>query len=1303
MMGSVLSLLDPAEPILALAGDRRLYVGGGTNKPQQHLRVAVQSTWSSSSSEITANKQRNLKLRLDGKQTAGEMQEGLLAGNTTTGKQQLQSDAAAAAAKWGSRRASAVLAAAAAEAATHAQQQLAESVAGMPLAQPGKQIKQQQTDTRRRQSADKEQRILGFVCGNSNSNGSSMSGDATLPDGANSASCSSRKAADRRQQQKIAQTGQRATVQKNDNNNNNSNDQSTIGHNEEKAMGKQTTTTTMNTQTAIKTIVVSKPRVLTCSHVALATDGQCKRTCSSLNRTTSQNFNNQPQIILPKISTTQVDKKNNNPNKTINPQKSHMKESLNSSTTTTGSSRNNTNPREKLVMGPTLNQSMNLRSSRRQKAKFNNKTNQQQKYANNRQLDDANIKQQSCSGNNIFNTNNGKNNRKRGANGMQQQPHQVKVFNFKENNDSNKMQSNGGHSQETVYQNNTPQSNNNSNKNHHLQQYRQRDHRSLSTSSSLASSGSSSPSSSMLHIFSQKELQRQRQRRNQQQQQQQQKQQQLLLHNSRPPSSSASSTVSSLCSSEASKQIILCGSPASQQQEVRVCSSIDVPVCKGPVLWPPANQQQAQLLAAPNELECQPSPLLPQASPSYAFTFPAPPPRPWLFNNNAHNINERTFNKLMIQQQQANEPTGNLFKLSREPEFTVISYNVLCDRMVSKGMFPSSPEIALDWQYRRELILRQLLEFNADIIALQELEFQHFEEFFKLELGHLGNYESIFEPKSRARYMDNQKRRRVDGCAIFYKRNRFKLLQRHLLEFNQIAMANAQGSEAMLNRVMTKDNIGLAAVLEFIQDDDDDDEVFTTIDSSSAIVNSSQFEPIGRNHHLHPISGKPQRILVCNTHIHWDPECCDVKLVQTIMLMNELECLARHYANCGPALPANAPQIINHLHLDPSSIAKDGSIAGGGDHLLPLVLVGDFNSMPNSGVTTYLTDGKINSLHDDFMSFKYTSCSNALALHQRHHWSQTSNDGNNNNNNITNNNNNDKNNNNNNTQTGSSAFRRQSSPAWCFYTSAAAAAATTTTNTPPSTCPSSASSSYSSPSPISSASSSSSSSSSNHHSSPPTKGSDEQQQMKQILNYDHPFKLVSAYDKDTMPYTNYTDKFKAIIDYIFYSRDSIQLMGLLGPLDKNWLKGNRIRGLPQPHLPSDHLPLLVKLKLTSSNTTTTTTTTSDQLTTRGPILSSSAIPPNSINSPVVKQPQHSYYNQKQNHHQNGHHQKHKQHQKHHQQQQQVTATMHHYDYSPTLDGGDGNCIRNKRQQLNSKLQSFRVNSKNRIKYEQIRS
>lgn len=47
---------------------------------------------------------------------------------------------------------------------------------------------------------------------------------------------------------------------------------------------------------------------------------------------------------------------------------------------------------------------------------------------------------------------------------------------------------------------------------------------------------------------------------------------------------------------------------------------------------------------------------------------------------------------------------------------------------------------------------------------------------------------------------------------------RFTLVQKHTVEFNQVAMANSEGSEVMLNRVMTKDNIGVAVLLEVNKD-----------------------------------------------------------------------------------------------------------------------------------------------------------------------------------------------------------------------------------------------------------------------------------------------------------------------------------------------------------------------------------------------------------------------------------------------------------------------------------------------------
>ena len=51
----------------------------------------------------------------------------------------------------------------------------------------------------------------------------------------------------------------------------------------------------------------------------------------------------------------------------------------------------------------------------------------------------------------------------------------------------------------------------------------------------------------------------------------------------------------------------------------------------------------------------------------------------------------------------------------------------------------------------------------------------------------------------------------IDLLGVIF---RFRLVSKYLVEFNQLAIEAARGSHDMINRVMTKDNIGLAAVLE---------------------------------------------------------------------------------------------------------------------------------------------------------------------------------------------------------------------------------------------------------------------------------------------------------------------------------------------------------------------------------------------------------------------------------------------------------------------------------------------------------
>ncbi|CAG2114250.1 unnamed protein product, partial [Medioppia subpectinata] len=259
-------------------------------------------------------------------------------------------------------------------------------------------------------------------------------------------------------------------------------------------------------------------------------------------------------------------------------------------------------------------------------------------------------------------------------------------------------------------------------------------------------------------------------------------------------------------------------------------------------------------------------------------------------------------------------------------------YNVLCDKLATRQLYGYCPNWALQWDYRKKAIIDEIRHYSADIISLQEVETDQFYNFFLPELREQG-YDGIFSPKSRAKTMAEADRRHVDGCAIFFRTN--NLIKEHLVEFNQLAMANAEGSDDMLNRVMTKDNIGLAALLQ----------------TKEGAFESGMLSDPSQAHHP---------LLVCTAHIHWDPEFCDVKLIQTIMLMHELRSIVEDSA---------------HSFRPGAQKADANSV--------PLILCGDLNSLPDSGVVDFLSSGRISSDHQDFKELGYKDCLRKLTASER--------------------------------------------------------------------------------------------------------------------------------------------------------------------------------------------------------------------------------------------------------------------------------------------------------------------------------
>ncbi|EDQ89277.1 uncharacterized protein MONBRDRAFT_32477 [Monosiga brevicollis MX1] len=246
------------------------------------------------------------------------------------------------------------------------------------------------------------------------------------------------------------------------------------------------------------------------------------------------------------------------------------------------------------------------------------------------------------------------------------------------------------------------------------------------------------------------------------------------------------------------------------------------------------------------------------------------------------------------------------------PKDTVTSfcYNILCEKYATRQVYRYCPSWALEWNYRKQQILKDILQYSSDIICLQEVASGQFYSYFQHKLRER-DYQGLYHPKSRVRTMSDADRQTVDGCAIFFHVSKFKLVKEHCIEFERSATRYASGCADMLNRVMIKDNIALCALLER--------------------------------------QSTGEKFFVCNLHLTWDPKFRDVKVIQTVLALREIENFLKEH---------NCPNI-------------------------PVMIMGDFNSMHDSGVYELMENGKycVQPLMGEDWGYDYSKFIESVGLH----------------------------------------------------------------------------------------------------------------------------------------------------------------------------------------------------------------------------------------------------------------------------------------------------------------------------------
>lgn len=269
--------------------------------------------------------------------------------------------------------------------------------------------------------------------------------------------------------------------------------------------------------------------------------------------------------------------------------------------------------------------------------------------------------------------------------------------------------------------------------------------------------------------------------------------------------------------------------------------------------------------------------------------------------------------------------------------FTVLSWNILCDRAATQQAYGYTPSEALAWEHRKGMILGELTGRQPDIICLQEVDGENYNDFFRPNLA-TEDYKGVYSAKSRAMTMAEKEAKQVDGPAIFYKNSTYIMLDKQVINFSREAIQrpDMKGEHDVYNRVMPRDHVAIVAFLE------------------------------------NRATGS--RMIVANTHLTWEPWYSDIKIVQVAIMMEHLAKLSEKYAKWPPCTDKELFKYANEDSADGVEVAKmvpGPSMKYDDSTHIPLLVCGDFNSTKESGVYDLITSGSLSNSHVELGNNNY--------------------------------------------------------------------------------------------------------------------------------------------------------------------------------------------------------------------------------------------------------------------------------------------------------------------------------------------
>lgn len=214
---------------------------------------------------------------------------------------------------------------------------------------------------------------------------------------------------------------------------------------------------------------------------------------------------------------------------------------------------------------------------------------------------------------------------------------------------------------------------------------------------------------------------------------------------------------------------------------------------------------------------------------------------------------------------------------------SVLSYNVLADYLANEHrnkLYYHIPRRFLDWEWRKGNIVFELGLCSPDVMCFQEVD-----RFYDLE--------DALKPRGYAGIWKMRTGVPTDGCAIFWRATKFKLIHEECIEFNRLGL---------------RDNVAQICVLESVIQDG------TKSQSNKPRSSSAQ-----------------TRVIICNIHVLYNPKRGEIKLGQVRALLDRAYAVSKDWRNapvvlcgdfnCTPQSPLY--KFISEQKLDISEVERD--------------------------------------------------------------------------------------------------------------------------------------------------------------------------------------------------------------------------------------------------------------------------------------------------------------------------------------------------------------------------------------------